>query len=76
MELVDYIKIVFFLSFIIGIGLVYNPGSDTVGIGVLFLLIFVGCGIALKFNLIKGKIVQTKKSEKKKKNNSTKVLGN
>ncbi len=55
MKLEDWVKVILFVSFCIGVGLVYNPGSDTVGFGVLFLVIFVVSGIVLKLGLIKGK---------------------
>lgn len=55
MELVDWVKVVFFLSFILGISIVYaSKGDSTTGIGVLFLVIFVILGIILKLGVVKG----------------------
>ncbi len=52
MNKIDIVKIVFFLSFVLGISLVY-AGDSMVGAGVFFLLMFVVLGILLKMNLVK-----------------------
>lgn len=46
MEFVDWLKIGMFLSFVLGLGLIYG---DVVGFGVLFLVIAIVLLIAVKF---------------------------
>ena len=48
----DWVKIGIFVSFVLGIGLVYG---DIVGIGVLFLIIFIVLLAVLKLKLLKAK---------------------
>ncbi|MFH1695249.1 MAG: hypothetical protein ABH850_02345 [Candidatus Micrarchaeota archaeon] len=67
MELIDWLKVVFFISFVLGISLVY-AGDSTTGIGVFFIAVFAVCGIILNLGIIKEKTSPEKKLQRIEKN--------